>query len=111
MAGGALTWMGEPRRALELMTAAAARTRPHDPVRAAEILAEATGPAIMQGGIHLVHDLAEQVECIWEHSPDAAAAATPTALAMVADAFSISGDIKRAAVYLHRAAELLPRPT
>jgi DNA-binding CsgD family transcriptional regulator len=111
VAGGALTWMGEPRRALELMTAAAARARPQDPVRAAEILAEATGPAIMQGGIRVVHDLAEQVERIWEHSPDAEAAATPTALAMVADAFSISGDIKRAAVYVRRAAELPPSST
>ena len=36
------------------------------------------------------------------------AAATPTALAMVAEAFSISGDIDRAAVYLRRAAELPP---
>ena len=96
VAGGALTSLGEPRRALELMTGAAARARPNDPVRAAEILAEATGPAIMQGEMHLVRELAEQVECIWEHSPEAAAAATPTALAMVAGAFSISGDIDRA---------------
>ena len=106
VAAGALTWMGEPKRALELMTGAAARARPKDPVRAAEILADATGPAIMQGDVHLVFDLAEQVERIWEHSPGAAAAATPTALAMVAEAFSISGDIDRAAVYLRRAAEL-----
>jgi hypothetical protein len=84
IAGGALTWLGEPRRALELMTGAAAAARPHFPVAAAEILAEATGPAIMQGEIHLVRELAEQVEGIWKHSSDAAAAATPTALAMVA---------------------------
>ncbi len=108
VAGGALTSLGEPRRALELMTAAAARARPDDPVRAAEILAEAIAPAIMQGEVHLVRDLAEQVECIWELSPEAAAAATPTALAMVAEAFSLSGDIDRAAVYLRRAAEFLP---
>ena len=49
VAGGALTSMGEPRRALELMTAAAATARPNDPVRAAEILAEAIAPALMQG--------------------------------------------------------------
>ena len=108
VAGGALTSLGEPRRALELMTGAAARARPTDPVRAAEILAEATGPAIMQGEMHAARKLAEQVECIWEHSPDAAATATSTALAMVAGAFSISGDIARAAVYLRRAAELPP---
>jgi DNA-binding CsgD family transcriptional regulator len=108
VAGGALTSLGEPRRALELMTGAATRTSPHDPVRAAQILAEAIGPAIMQGDMHLARDLAEQVECIWEHSPDAAAIATPTVLAMVAGAFSISGDIARAASYLGRAAELPP---
>ena len=62
----------------------------------------------MQGEVHLVRDLAEQVECIWEQSPDAAAAATPTALAMVAEAFSLSGDIDRAALYLRRAADLPP---
>jgi DNA-binding CsgD family transcriptional regulator len=105
VAGGALTWMGEPRRALELMTGAAARVRPHDSMRAVEILAEATGPAIMQGDVHLVRDLAEQVERIWDDSPDAVAAATPTALAMVAEAFSISGDIDRAVLYLRRGAE------
>ena len=103
--------MGEPRRALELMTAAAARTRLQDPVRAADILAAATGPAIMQGGIHVVHDLAGTGRVYLGALSDAEAAATPTALAMVADAFSISGDIKRAAVYLHRAAELSPSPT
>ncbi len=108
VAGGALTSLGEPRRALELMTGAAVRARPYDPVRAAEILAEATGPAIMQGEMHLVRELAQQVECIWEQSPDAAAIATSTALTMVAGAFAISGDIARAAVYLGRAAELPP---
>ena len=62
----------------------------------------------MQGEMHLVRELAEQVECIWEQSPDAAAIPTSTALAMVAGAFSISGDIARAAIYLRRAAELPP---
>ncbi len=108
VAGGALTSLGEPRRALEHMTGAAVRAAPHDPIRAAEILAEATWPAIMQGDIYLVRSIAEQVERIWEHSRDAAGAATPTALAMVAEAFSISGEIDRAAVYLNRAAELPP---
>jgi DNA-binding CsgD family transcriptional regulator len=90
------------------MTGAGARAHPNDPVLAAEILAEATGPAIMQGEMHLVRELAERVECIWAHSPDAAATATSTGLAMVAGAFSISGDIARATVYLRRAAELPP---
>jgi DNA-binding CsgD family transcriptional regulator len=62
----------------------------------------------MQGEMHLVRDLADQVECVWEQSPEAAAIATSTVLAMVAGAFSISGDIARAAVYLRRVAELPP---
>jgi DNA-binding CsgD family transcriptional regulator len=108
VAGAALTSLGEPRRALDLMTAAAARACSNDPIRAAEILAEATGPAIMQGEMHLARELAEQADCIWENSPDAAAMATSSALAMVAGAFSISGHITLAAGYLCRAAELPP---
>jgi ATP/maltotriose-dependent transcriptional regulator MalT len=108
IAGCALTSLGEPRRALELMTRAAERARSNDPTRAAEILAEAAAPAIMKGEMHLGRDLAEEVECIWGHSPDVAAVATSTALAMVARAFSISGEIARAGVYLRRAAELPP---
>jgi DNA-binding CsgD family transcriptional regulator len=105
IAGGALTWMGEPKRALEVMTTAAATARPNHPVRTAEILAGAIAPAVLQGQVHLVRELAEEVECLWEQSPEAAAAATPTALAMVAEAFSLSGDIDRAAAYLRRAAD------
>ena len=63
---------------------------------------------MMQGEMHLVRELAKQVECIWECSPDAAATATSTALAMVAGAFSISGDIARASLSLRRAAEYPP---
>jgi DNA-binding CsgD family transcriptional regulator len=110
VAGGALTWMGEPKRALELMTAAAAAARPNHPVRAAEIMAEAIAPALLQGQVHQVRGLAEEVECIWEESPEAAAATTPTALAMVAEAFSLSGEIDRAAPYLRRAASLPSSP-
>jgi DNA-binding CsgD family transcriptional regulator len=105
VAGGALTSLGKPRQAFELMTAAAARTRPHDRVRTAEILAEAVAPAVMQGDVHVVRHLAQQVECIWEQSPEAAAAATPTAWAMVAEAFALSGDVERAASYLRSAAD------
>jgi len=108
VAGRALTWMGESRRALELMTGAAARARPKDPIRAAEILAEATGPATMHGEMRLVRELAERVERIWEESPDAATTATSTALTMVAGAFSMSGDIDRADRYLSRVGELSP---
>jgi DNA-binding CsgD family transcriptional regulator len=106
VAGGALTSMGEPNRALELMTAAAATARTNHPVRAAEILAEAIGPALLQGQIHRVRDLAKEVEGIWEQSLEAASAATLTALAMIAAAFSLSGDIDRAAPYLRRAGDV-----
>ncbi len=108
VAGVALTWMGEPKRALELMTAATTGARPHDPVRTAEILAEAIAPAIVQGDVHLVRNLAERVECIWEDSTEAATATTPTALAMVAEGFALSGDIDRATFYLRRTAEVPP---
>jgi DNA-binding CsgD family transcriptional regulator len=105
VAGGALAWMGEPKRALELMIAAAAHARPNHPARAAEIMAEAIVPALLQGQVHLARDLAEEVECIWEQAPEAAAAATLTALAMVAEAFSLSGDVDRATRYLRRATD------
>jgi DNA-binding CsgD family transcriptional regulator len=107
VAGAALTWMGESGRAIEGMTATAARARPHDLVRSAQILAEAISPAFMQGEIHLVRDIAEQVERIWQDSAEASAAASPTALAMVAAAFSLSGDIYRAMLYTREADELL----
>jgi DNA-binding CsgD family transcriptional regulator len=108
VAGAALTWMGEPARAVEGMTAAAARARPHDLTRTAQILAEAISPACMQGNVHVVRDLAEQIEGIWRESTNTAAAATPTAFALVAEAFSLNGDIDRAALYVRRAEELLP---
>jgi ATP/maltotriose-dependent transcriptional regulator MalT len=110
VAGRALTWMGEPKRALELMIRAAASARPNDAVRAAEILAEAIAPALLQGQVHLVRDLAEEVESIWEQSPEAAATATPTALAMMAEAFTLYGDIDSAAPYLRRAADFSSSP-
>ena len=102
VAGGALTCMGEPKRALELMTAAAATARPNHPSRTAEILAEAIAPAHLQGEVYLACDLAEDVESIWQQSQEAAAA-TPTALAMVAKAFALFGDVDRATPYLGRA--------
>jgi DNA-binding CsgD family transcriptional regulator/tetratricopeptide (TPR) repeat protein len=107
VAGAALTWMGEPPRALEGMTAAAARARPHDLTRTVQILAEAISPACMQGDVHVVRDLAEQIEDILQNSTNAAAAATPTVFALMAEAFSLHGDVDRAALYLRRAEERL----
>jgi DNA-binding CsgD family transcriptional regulator len=110
VAGAALTWMGQPQHALECMTTAAAQARPHDPARTAQILAEAISPACMQGDIHIVRDLAEQIESLWQDSADAAAAATPTVLALLAEAFSLHGDVERAAFYVGCAEKLLPSP-
>jgi DNA-binding CsgD family transcriptional regulator len=107
VAGAALTWMGEPRRALDTMTAAAARARTHDPVRAAQLLAEATAPVAVQGQAYLARDLAEQVEAIWDQSIEAAAASAPTALAMVAEAFTFTGELEKAAPYIGSATERL----
>jgi DNA-binding CsgD family transcriptional regulator len=107
VAGAALTWMGEPRRALDTLTAAAARARANDPVRAAQILAEATAPLAMQGQAYLARDLAEEVEAIWDQSIEAAAASTPTALAMVAEVFTLTGELDKAALYVASATERL----
>jgi DNA-binding CsgD family transcriptional regulator len=110
VAGSALTWMGDPKRALELMTAAAATAGPSHPMQTAEIMAAAIAPALLQGQVCQVRGLAEEVECIWKQSPEIATAASPTALAMVAEAFSFSGDIDRAAPYLRRAADFPSSP-
>jgi hypothetical protein len=107
VAGEALTWMGAPRRVLEGMTATAAGARPYDPVRTAEILAVATAAVHMQGGVHHARDIAEQVERVWEDSADAASAASPTAVAMVAESLALSGDVDRAERYLRSAGEML----
>jgi DNA-binding CsgD family transcriptional regulator len=107
VAGAALTWMGETRRALETMTTAGARARAEDPVRAAQIFAEATAPVAMQRDANLARDLAEQAEAIWDQSIEAAAASTPTALAMVGEAFALTGELDKAAFYLGGATERL----
>jgi DNA-binding CsgD family transcriptional regulator len=110
VAGRALTWMGDGRRALEGMTAAAARARNSDPIRTAQILADAIAPAAMSGQVDLVRDLAETVESIWAVSAPAEAAATPTVLAMMAFAFTMSGALDRARPYQCSASDLLQPP-
>jgi DNA-binding CsgD family transcriptional regulator len=107
VAGRALTWMGDGHRALEGMTAAAERARSSDPVRTSQILADAIAPAAMAGQVDLVRELAESVESIWAVSVSAATAATPTALAMVAFAFVLSGALDRARPYQRNASQLL----
>jgi DNA-binding CsgD family transcriptional regulator len=107
VAGRARTWLGDPSHAFQSMTAAAASARRLDPARAAEVLAEATAPAALQGHLRIARAVAQQVEDIWNDSADAAAAATPTVLAMVAESFVMSGELHRAKQYLRRAADLL----
>jgi DNA-binding CsgD family transcriptional regulator/tetratricopeptide (TPR) repeat protein len=108
VAGRARTWMGDISRAFDGMVRAADMARQVDATRAVLILAEATAPAAMQGHVHLVRKVAEQVEDIWNESAKVAAAATPTVLALIAESFVMSGELHRAEPYLHRIANLLP---
>jgi len=108
--GRARTWAGDPLPAFDGLVRAAAAIRPVNPVGAAALLAEATLPAAMTGHGHLVRQVAQQVEELWENTggPAAGAGTSLTALAMVADAFVAAGELDRAARYQLRAATLLP---
>jgi len=107
IAGRARTWMGKPSHAFDSLVRAAAMVRPIDAGRAAQVLAEATAPAAMQGHANLMRQVAEQVEDIWNESVEVAETATATVLVMVAEAFVLSGELHRAEPYLRRAATLL----
>jgi tetratricopeptide (TPR) repeat protein len=107
VAGRARTWMGDPSRAFDRMVRAAAMVRQVDARRAAQVLAEATAPAAMQGHAGLMRQVAEQVEDVWNDSAEVAEAATATVLVMVAEAFVLTGELHRAEPYLRRAAKLL----
>ena len=64
--GRARTWAGDPLPAFDGLVRAAAAIRPVNPVGAAALLAEATLPAAMAGRVHLVRQVAQQVEELWE---------------------------------------------
>ena len=108
--GRARTWAGDPLPAFDGLVRAAAVIRPASPMWAAALLAEATLPAAMTGHVYLARQVAQQVEELW-NCPDSAAAGAPvslTALAMVAGAFVMAGELDHAACYRHRAKALLP---
>ena len=64
--GRARTWAGDPLPAFDGLVRAAAVIRPVNPVWAAALLAEAILPAAMTGRVHLVRQVAQQAEELWE---------------------------------------------
>ena len=106
--GRARTWRGEPLPGFDGMLRAAADIQPTDAGRAAALLAEATLPAALAGRIDVMKHVALQVEQLWEGAPAAEADASLTTLAMLAEAFVLAGEPRRAARYLDRAEALLP---
>jgi ATP/maltotriose-dependent transcriptional regulator MalT len=89
---------------------ASAVIRPVSPVSAAALLAEATLPARLAGHVHLVRQVAQQAEELWEETHAAAPGASPslTVFAMVADAFIMAGELDRAARCRRQAETMLP---
>jgi DNA-binding CsgD family transcriptional regulator len=107
VAGLARSWLGDAGRAFGDMVDAGHSILGVDPVRAACVLAESTGPGGMHGRIDLVRVIADEVEEVWMQSAKAAEAATPTQIAMLAATFVAAGDSVRAGPYLQRAAAML----
>ena len=108
--GHARTWMGEPHRGYDDLVEAAAAVRPLDAARAAGLLAEATAPAAMAGHVRLMLDAATRSESAWREaglSPDSGVI-RPKALAMVAEAFVLSGSLARGEHLLDLAEKVLP---
>jgi ATP/maltotriose-dependent transcriptional regulator MalT len=96
--GRARAWLGDPHRSYDDLVQAAAVIRPLDGARAASLLAEATVPARMAGHVRLMVEVATQAESVWRSagiSPDSGLI-PPKALAMVAEAFVLSGALDRA---------------
>ena len=108
--GRARTWAGDPLPAFDGLVRASAVIRPVSPTCAVALLAEATLPAGMAGRVHLVREVAQQAEELWEDIPTAAAGpgASLTVLAMVAEAFVMAGELDHATRYRCRAEALLP---
>ena len=108
--GHARTWMGEPHRGYDDLVEAAAAVRPLDAARAVGLLAEATAPAAMAGHVRLMLDAATRSESAWREaglSPDSGVI-PPKALAMVAEAFVLSGSLARGEHLLDLAEKVLP---
>ena len=107
--GRARTWGGDPLPAFDGLVRAAAMILPVNAVWAAALLAEATAPAAIAGRIHLARQVAQQAGelCEGTSSAVAGAGASLTVLAMVAEAFVMTGELDHAARYRCRAQALL----
>jgi DNA-binding NarL/FixJ family response regulator len=106
--GRARTWHGEPLRSFDGLVRAAEEIQPIDAGCAVALLAEATLPAALAGRFNVMRQVAQQVEELWEDTRIAEGDTSLTTLAMVAEAFVLSGELDRAAIYLDRAGALLP---
>jgi DNA-binding CsgD family transcriptional regulator len=108
--GRARTWMGDPHRSYEDLVQAADMIQPLDGARAASLLAEAALPAALAGRVRLMMEVATRTESAWESagiSPDSGLV-SPKALAMVAEAYVLSGSLDRAGHFLSLAEKALP---
>jgi len=108
--GRARTWRGDPLSGFNGLVRAAEAIRPIKPDRTIALLAEALLPAAMAGWVRLMRQVAQQVEQLLEETCGAPAGegASLTVLAMVAEAFVMSGELDRAARYRQPAKALLP---
>jgi DNA-binding CsgD family transcriptional regulator len=101
--GRALTWVGNPGHGYEAMIRAAADTRSHAPLLAAELFAEAIMPALMIGDLRAANDaaMACEVQC--------AAGVMPSfrMLVMVAEPYLLRGAIGAARTRLDAAEAML----
>jgi ATP/maltotriose-dependent transcriptional regulator MalT len=108
--GRARTWAGDPLPAFDGLVRASTVVRPVSPACAVALLAEATLPAGMAGRVHLVRKVAQQAEELWEDTCASVddASVSLTVLAMLAEAFVITGELDHAVRYRCRAEALLP---
>ena len=103
--GRARTWMGDPHRSYDDLVHAADTIQPLDGARAASLFAEATLPAAIAGRVRLMLEVAKRAESTWQRagiSPDRGLIPAK-ALAMVAEAFVVSGSLDRAGHFLNLA--------
>ena len=100
-------WLGAPTAAFDGIIGVAARVASVDPARAAQAFTEAAWAAALQGRISLMRQVAEQVQAIWTSSPEVGEAASLTELALLAETFTLSGELHLARQYRTRAAAML----
>jgi DNA-binding CsgD family transcriptional regulator len=108
--GRARTWMGEPHRSYDDLVQTAAMIQPLDGARAANLLAEATVAAAIAGHVRLMVKVATQSESAWRSAGISADSGliSPNAVAVVAEAFVLSGSLTRAERLLDLAEKALP---